>query len=215
MRKNGAKQMEIVTATNHSLTSLLENCASEESLTDAQFAEIVAFADAPPPESVPASEDDVRAFVAFLAATLKAPRNGADTNRVKLGAYRMVLSGQPKDALAYAVKTAIRTMEWMPTPAGILSLANSYVAPEKIAHSRAQRLVRDRRQRVFDETIRQCMERALSHDDLQKLTSRAAEIAQTAGAIIIMQDGSRVYRTPETIEAYALARAAMIEDATK
>lgn len=184
-------------------------------MTDAQFAEIIAFADAPPPESVSASEDDVRAFVAFLAATLKVRRNGADTNRVKLGAYRMVLAGQPKDALAYAVKTAIRTMEWMPTPAGILSLANSYVAPEKIAHSRAQRLVRDRRQRVFDETIRQCMERALSHDDLQKLTSRAAEIAQTAGAIIIMQDGSRVYRTPETIEAYALARAAMIEDATK
>lgn len=184
-----------------SLMPLLGSLESEAGLSDEQFRAIARFAASPPPALPTATEDEMREMIAFLAGSLKAPRTGLEAGKIKLGAYRLALAGQPKAALTYAVQTAIRTLEWLPAPAELLKLAESYAAPERRAHAKAQWIERTRRQRLFEETLRKCSKRELSHDELQALPDHTAKVAQTQGSIVIRLNGERVYRTKETVEA--------------
>lgn len=178
------------------------NCANEADLDEAEFREIAKFAASPPPAIPLATEDDARELIAFLAATLPTQKNSTDTNRVKLGAYRFALAGQPKAALTHAVQVAIRTMEWLPAPAELLKIAESFNAPERIAHERAKSMTFQRRQRLFEETLRNIRDRRILVEELAALDDYTARVAETQGHLVIRLDGSRQYRTKETIHAH-------------
>lgn len=184
-----------------SLMPLLMKWESEADLSDEQFHAIARFAASPPPALPLASPDELREMIAFLAGSLKAPRTGLEAGKIKLGAYRIALADQPKAALTHAVQMAIRTMEWLPAPAELLKLAKEHTAPEIALHAKACALARNRRQRQFEETLDRLKKRELSHDDLQALPDHIATVARTQGSILIRMDGSRQYRTKETIMA--------------
>jgi hypothetical protein len=163
---------------------------------------IARFADGPPPALKLADADKVREVVAFLAGALKAPRTGLDEGRIKLGAYRLALTGLPEAALSHAVTQAIRSMEWLPAPSEILKLAQSYNAPEHLAHERAKAMTLRRRQRLFEETIRCIRDRKLLPEELAALDEHTARCAQTQGFLIIRLDGTREYRTSASLAAH-------------
>lgn len=184
-----------------SLMPLLTKCESEADLSDEQFHAVARFAALPPPALPIVTADELREMIAFLAGSLKAPRTGIEAGKIKLGAYRLALADQPKAALAHAVRVAIETLEWLPTPAELLRIARTFTANERTAHARARFLVANRRQREFAHKMRQCQNRELSHAELQALTDAEAKVAQTQGSILIRPSGERVYRTAETLEA--------------
>lgn len=173
------------------------SCESEADLSDEEFQQIAIFAQSPPPAVPTASEDDVRECIAFLASTLKAPRNGADTNRVKLGAYRLALAGIPKPALTHAVQVAIRTMEWLPAPAELLKIAEAYCGPEKLAHSRARRIYRDRCQRLFEERCKAIRSRTFPVEQFGTLTESEIRHGLSNRALLRELDGTVI---PWTLE---------------
>lgn len=175
---------------------------AEHELTDEQFAPIARFANAPPPALKLADDDKVRDVVAFLAGALKAPRTGSDEGRIKLGAYRLALTGLPEAALSYAVTEAIRSMEWLPAPSEILKLAQSYNAPEHRAHERAKAMTASRRQRLFEQTIACIRDRKLLPEELAALDEHTAKCAQTQGYLIIRMDETREYRTIASLAAH-------------
>lgn len=194
---------EIALATDRpmaSLMPLLVKC--ETDLTDEQFASLARFADGPPPATPPADEDAIREVVAFLAGALKAPRTGLREGRIKLGAYRLALTGIPADALEYAVTKAIKTLEWLPAPAELLKIASEFQAPELRAHEKAKLMTHRRRQRLFEETLRNIRDRKLLPEELAALDDYTAKCAETRGDLIIRLDGARQYRSKEALKAH-------------
>jgi DNA gyrase inhibitor GyrI len=175
---------------------------SEADLSDEQFAPIARFADGPPPSLEIADGDKVREVVTFLAGALKAPRTGLEEGKIKLGAYRLALTGIPADALAHAVTVAIETLDWLPTPAEVLRLAQTYRHPHILAHERAKAMTLRRRQRLFEETLACIRDRKLLPEELAALDEHTAKCAQTQGFLIIRLDGTREYRTKASLAAH-------------
>lgn len=171
---------------------------------------IIAFADAPPPALPAATEDDVREMVAFLAATLKAPRTGIDGGRIKLGAYRLTLTGKPKAAIQHATETAIRTLEWMPTPAELLRLVDGYLAPEHRAHTRARYIARTMRQRAHEDRCKAIRSRSLPPDEIAALKGMELAYAITQRAALVELDGTVIPWTLEDERRIIAARSASL-----
>lgn len=180
-----------------SLMPLLMKCEREADLSDEQFCAIERFAASPPPALPIVTPDELREMIAFLAGSLKAPRTGVEAGKIKLGAYRLALADQPKAALTHAVQVAIRTMEWLPAPAELLKLAEGYCGPEKLAHSRARRLARDRRQRLFEERCKAIRSRTFPVDQLNTLTELEIRHGITHRALLRELDGTVI---PWTLE---------------
>lgn len=185
-----------------SLMPLLMRWETEASLSDEQFRAVAAFAAAPPPVLPLPTPDEFRELIAFLAGSLKAPRTGVEAGKIKLGAYRLALDGIPKAAITHAVQVSILTLEWLPAPAELLKLARSFTAPEQRAHERAKAMTFARRQRLFDQTLRNIRERKLLTEELTALDDHTAKVAETQGTLIIRLDGSRQYRDKETLLAH-------------
>lgn len=180
-----------------SLMPLLMKWESEADLSDEQFHAIARFAASPPPVLPRASPDELREMIAFLAGSLKAPRTGVEAGKIKLGAYRLALADQPKAALTHAVQVAIRTMEWLPAPAELLKIAEGYCGPEKLAHSRARRLARDRRQRLFEERCKAIRSRAIPPDEFHTLTDQEIRFGISHRALLRELDGTVILWTLE------------------
>lgn len=193
-----------------SLMPLLESSVSVGDLRADELQAIIAFADAPPPALPAATEDDVREMVAFLAATLKAPRTGIDGGRIKLGAYRLTLTGKPKAAIQHATETAIRTLEWMPTPVELLRLVDGYLAPEKRAHSRARYIARTMRQRAFEDRCKAIRSRTFPPDQFHTLTEQELHIGITNRALLKEMDGTIIPWTLEDERRIIAARSASL-----
>lgn len=196
-----AQTASLMLAPTSEAANLLTNVKDERELSDEQFSLVARIAAGPPPALPTVTDDDMRKLIGTMAGTLKAPRSSSDEGRLKLAVYKRMLGHLPLAALQHATHTALATLEWMPTPAEILKLAEKFTAPERFAHARAQRLARDRRQRIFEETLRNCKDHTLSHDELQALPDHVAQVAQTQASIIIRSTGERVYRTRETVQA--------------
>lgn len=191
---------EIATITDQetaSLMPLLMRWEREADLSDEQFHAIARFAASPPPALPLASPDELREMIAFLAGSLKAPRTGLEAGKIKLGAYRLALADQPKAALTHAVQVAIRTMEWLPAPAELLKLAEGYCGPERLAYSRARRLARDRRQRLFEERCKAIRSRAIPPDEFHTLTDQEIQYGQSHRALLRELDGTVILWTLE------------------
>lgn len=193
-----------------SLMPLLESSVSVGDLRADELHAIIAFADAPPPALPTATEDDVREMVAFLAATLKAARTGIDGGRIKLGAYRLTLTGKPKAAIQHATETAIRTMEWMPTPAELLRLVDAYLAPEHRAHTRARYIARTMRQRAHEDRCKAIRSRSLPPDEIGALKGMELAYAITQRAALVEMDGTVIPWTLEDERRIIAARSASL-----
>lgn len=193
-----------------SLMPLLESSITVSDLGEDELRAIVAFADAPPPALPAATEDDVREMVAFLAATLKAPRTGIDGGKIKLGAYRLTLTGKPKAAIQHATETAIRTLEWMPTPAELIRLVDAYLAPEQRAHTRARYIARTMRQRAFEDRCKAIRSRTFPQDQFHTLTEQELHIGITNRALLKELDGTIIPWTLEDEKRILAARQAAL-----
>jgi len=178
---------------------LLKAWRDETEIPDEMIQPLALFADNPPPALPAATEDEIREVVAFLAGSLKAPRTGLEAGKIKLGAYRLALAGQSKAAIQHAATVCVKTMEWLPAPYEVLTIAKAYLAPTALAHAKANRLIRDRRQREFEETLRKIHLRKLSQDELDALSDYIKRVAETQGNLILLLSGQYVYRNPETI----------------
>lgn len=198
-----ARTASLTLAPNSEAGRALANISDERQLTDEQFAIVERFADAPPPAIPMVTEEDVRKLIGTMAGTLKAPRTSTDEGRLKLAVYKRMLGHLPLSALKHATERALATLEWMPTPAELLKLAEEHTAPELRLHSRAIALTRHRRQRLFEERLKRIARRELSDADLQELDDYTAKVAQTQGNLIIRLDGSRQYRSKETMLAHS------------
>lgn len=204
---------EIATITDREMASLmplLMRCDKAADMSESELRAIVAFADAPPPALLAATEDDVRQIVAFLAATLKAPRTGIDGGRIKLGAYRLTLTGKPKAAIQHATQAAIRNLEWMPTPAELIRLVDAYLAPEQRAHSRARYIARTMRQRAFEDRCKAIRSRTFPQDQFHTLTEQELHIGITNRALLKELDGTVIPWTLEDEKRILAARKAAI-----
>lgn len=184
-------------------------------MTDEQFALVEAFANAPVPVSPIATEHELDKLIGTMAATLKAPRTSLDQGKLKLAVYRRVLGHLPISTLQRIAEEAVRTLEWFPTPAELLKMAEGRTTPEANAHARAAWMVRDRRQRLFDETLARIERRELTPEELQSLDRFTASVAETRAHIITRVNGERVYRTRESVQADMAERAAMSGSRTR
>jgi hypothetical protein len=181
---------------------------SEADLSDEQFHAIARFAASPPPALPIVTPDELREMIAFLAGSLKAPRTGVEAGKIKLGAYHLALADQPKAALTHAVQVAIRTMEWLPAPAELLKIAEGYCGPEKLAHSRARRLARDRHQRLFEERCKAIRSRTFPVDQLHTLTESELRHGLANRALLRELDGTVILWTLEDENRIATERKA-------
>lgn len=173
---------------------------AEEDLTDEQFALVAQFAHGPKPPMVVAEPDVLNQLITAIASVLKQPTVSMDHGRLKLAVYRKALARVPLVALQHAANIAIETLEWMPTPSELLKLARGHEGEAQRAHDRAGTLCRQRRQRQMDETLALIAKREFPESDLASLHEQWASIAQTRGDIIILMDGTRLYRNRETIQ---------------
>ncbi len=184
-------------APNSEAATLLANVKDERELTDEQFALVERIAEGPPPALPIVTEDDVRKLIGTMAGTLKAARTSTDEGRLKLAVYKRMLGHLPLAALQHATHRALATLEWMPTPAEILKLAEGYCGPEKLAHSRARRLARDRAQRLFEERCKAIRDRTFPTDQLHTLSDMEIRHGLTHRAFLREMDGSVI---PWTLE---------------
>ena len=193
--------------------TVLEMPADERSLSDEQFAIVAKAASAPPPALPTASKEAIGRLLATMASTLKRARTDDDQGRLKAAAYARMLEHLPHAALKHATERAIATLEWMPTPAELLRIAQGFTAPQHRAHERAKSMSFNRRQRLFEQTLANIRDRKLFPEEIAALDEHTARVAETRGTLIIRKDGTREYRTREAI----LAHLAEIEtdDATK
>lgn len=176
------------------------NVASEAELDDQQFAIVSHFASLPCPPPDKPTHDEFDKIIVAMAVVLKKPNASLDHGRLKIGVYRKVLGNLSLTALSAAATAALETLQWMPTPAELLTLAKGHSGEAQRLHSKACVMRRNRAQRIHDETLRQVAAKTISHDDLQHLGEFTARCAITQGLIITMRDGSRHYRTAETIQ---------------
>ena len=173
--------------------------ASEADLTDEQFALVVQFAQTPRPPAVRGSADQITEIITAIASVLKHPATSTGHGKLKLAIYRKTLEAVPLVALQAAANIAVSTLEWMPTPAELLKLARGRDSDAQRAHDRAATLCRHRRQRIMDETLRSLAKRELSEEHLASLPEHIARIAETQASIIILMDGTRLYRNRESV----------------
>lgn len=177
-------------APNSEARALLETVRNERELTDEQFAVVLRIAKAPPPALPQATDQDVRAVIGSLASIKKQRRTSIQEGRLQLGLYRKVLTGIPADALKYAGEVFLREPGWMPEPAEVLEVANRYLAPEKLLHARAQRLARDRSQRLFQARCKAITSRTFPVDQFHTLTEQEINIGLNARAFLKELDGT-------------------------
>lgn len=173
---------------------------SEAELDDQQFAIVAQFASLPCPPADQPTHDEFDKIIVAMAVVLKKPNASLDHGRLKIGVYRKVLGRLSLTALTAAANTALETLQWMPTPAELLTLAKGHTGEAQRLHSKACILRRNRTQRIHDDTLRQVEAKALSHDDLQALGEFTARCAFTQGLIVTTMDGTRHYRSAETIK---------------
>ena len=192
-----AQTASLTLAPNSEAATLLANVSDERELTAEQFALVARIAEGPPPALPIATEDDVRKLIGTMAGTLKAARTSVDEGRLKLAVYKRMLGHLPLAALQHATHRALATLEWMPTPAELLKLAEGYCGPEKLAHSRACRLYRDRRQRLFDERCKAITSRTFPVDQFHTLTEQEIRIGLTSRTLLRELDGTVI---PWTLE---------------
>lgn len=195
-----AQTASLTLAPNSEAATLLANVKDERELTPEQFALVERIADGPPPALPIVTEDDVRKLIGTMAGTLKAARTSTDEGRLKLAVYKRMLRHLPLAALQHATHRALATLEWMPTPAELLKLAEGYCGPERLAYSRAQRLARDRRQRLFDERCKAIRARAIPPDEFHTLTDQEIRYGQSNRALLRELDGTVILWTLEDEE---------------
>ncbi len=176
------------------------SATSEADLTDEQFAVVAAFADESRPIMPAATPDQIGDIILALASTLKAANTDEDQGKMKFALYRRALADVPHTALQTAANIALRTLEWMPTPAELLKLATGRDSEIQRAHDRAVWMRRERAQRMMRETMDKLAAKEIPEADLGGLNDRLAQIAMTRGHILALPDGTRLYRTPESIE---------------
>ena len=192
-----AQTASLTLAPNSEAAILLATVKDERELTAEQFALVARIAEGPPPALPIATEDDVRKLIGTMAGTLKAARTSTDEGRLKLAVYKRMLGHLPLAALQHATHRVLATLEWMPTPAEILKLAEGYCGPEKLAHSRARRLYRDRRQRLFEERCKAIRSNAFPVDQLHTLTDQEIQIGITSRTLLRELDGTVISWTLE------------------
>lgn len=195
-----AQTASLTLAPNSEAATLLANVKDERELTPEQFALVERIAEGPPPALPIATDDDVRKLIGTMAGTLKAARTSTDEGRLKLAVYKRMLGHLPLAALQHATHRALATLEWMPTPAELLKLAEGYCGPEKLAHSRARRLARDRHQRLFEERCKAIRSRTIPADELHTLTEAEIRHGLTHHALLRELDGTVILWTLEDEE---------------
>lgn len=180
-----------------SLTTWLQG--EEAALTDEQFGELAAFADAPPPVVHTPTDDEIDQLVATLAATLKKSAVAHDIGKLKASTYRKMLAAVPLVALQHATREALATMIFMPTPAELLTLAKRHTPPEIALHGKAQGMTRARRQRLFAEAQRTVKDHTAN---LATLPDRVIKWALMEGFIRSDDEGKLSYRgsRPPSVE---------------
>lgn len=192
-----AQTASLTLAPNSEAETLLATVKDERELSPEQFALVARIAEGPPPALPTATEEDVRKLIGTMAGTLKAARTSTDEGRLKLAVYKRMLGHLPLAALQHATHRALATLEWMPTPAELLKLAEGYCGPEKLAHSRACRLYRDRRQRLFEERCKAIRSRTFPVDQLHTLSDMEIRHGLTSRALLRELDGTVI---PWTLE---------------
>ena len=176
------------------------NVRAEEDLTNEQFAIVAQFANLPAPPPTLPTVDQFDKIIIAVAAVLKKPNVSHNHGKLKLGVYRKALEKVSHHALQAAANKAIATREWMPTPAEFLQLAKGHEEEALRLHAKAKTMRRNRAQRLMESDIRSISNRSMEADRLQHLPERTARIAETQGYIVILMDGTRLYRSRETIQ---------------
>lgn len=195
-----APTASLTLAGNDEALAILADAEHERDLTEHALAIVQAIALAPAPRPPLATDDDVRNVIGALAGTLKAPRTSREEGQLKLGMYRKALAGHLSgEALSYAGDRALRTLQWMPTPAELIDLAKPYTSKLETLHSKARWLCRERAQRLMDETLKAIARHSLPEADLASLPDRWLAIAETQGGIMRHLDGRFTYRSREAI----------------
>lgn len=166
----------------------------ERELSDEQFALIARAASEPAPVLPTAGPRDIGKLIATMAATLKKPRVAADEGRLKIAVYIRMLAHVPHAALKHATERALATLEWMPTPAELLKLAEAYTAPERQAHAMARILADRRRQREFEELLSRLASGDVDQTEIGALPERIKRIAAERGHLRRMDDGLFIIR---------------------
>lgn len=174
--------------------------ATEADLTDEQFALVEQFALGPKPPMVVAEPDELNRIITAIASVLKQPTVSIDHGKLKLAIYRKALARVPLVALQHAANIAIETLEWMPTPSELLKLARGHEGEAQRAHERANAMTRNRRQRMMDETLSAIARKDYPESELANLHPQWASIAETRALIVILMDGTRLYRNRDTIQ---------------
>lgn len=173
---------------------------AEEDLSDEQFAIVAQFAASPRPPALPANPDELTQIITAMASVLKQPNVSIDHGKLKMAIYRKTLARVPLVAIQAAANIAVSTLEWMPTPAELLKLARGHDSDAQRAHDRASLMKRNRAQRMMDETLDRIARKDYPECDLANLHEQWASIAHTRGYIVILMDGTRLYRNRETIQ---------------
>lgn len=171
----------------------------EAELTDEEFALVSQFASLPCPPAATLTAPKINEIITALALVLKSPPGPMEHGRLKLAIYRKALAKLSLGALQIAANRAIETLEWMPTPAELLRLAMGFEGDEQKLHARARVMRQRRAQRLHEEAISQIRDKALSDDDLQKLTPFTAQVAETQALVVVLPSGTILYRTAETM----------------
>ena len=173
---------------------------TEASLTNEQFALVEQFAQLPRPLAAKASADQLNEIITAIASVLKHPATSTGHGKLKLAVYRKALESVPLVSLQAAANIAVSTLEWMPTPSELLKLARGRGSDAQRAHDRATLLKRNRAQRIMEETLASIARNDYPESELANLHAQWASIAETRGHIVILMDGTRLYRNRDTIK---------------
>lgn len=168
---------------------------NETDLTDEQFAIVERFADEPLPEPVYPTENEINQIIGSLAAHLKDRPSPIDHGRLNRAMFLEMLSDVPLAALRYAARRAANELEWMPVAATLKKLAKDYNRPEWFARNKAQRLKRERRQRIFVERCFKVSNRSYPEEELANLPDQVKRYGIHNRHLIELNDGSIRYWT--------------------
>lgn len=200
-----------LTPAESDLATALLQLTDERQVDDPTWPLVEAFADRECPVMPPPEQADIKAIIGTLAGTLKAPRMSLDQGRLQLAMYWRALQDVELFRVQLAAEHFIRTAEWMPTPGQVRTQALTYSHPVYHAHTRARRLVRDRRQRLGEETRRAIQHRTLTQEELDQLTDAAKQSGISAGDLIPTPEGGVTYRTREAIDRWVAHATAQLE----
>lgn len=194
---------DLVTAcSTHPLSGPVEimvrTVTDEQLLTDEQFREIAAYADAPQPIPEKISREEFGRLMAVTSATLKLRPSPDGEGEIKLGVYHRVLGELPAHNLRRAFHQALRECDWFPTPAALLKMAEGHTAEEVTLHQRARYLAGERRHRQQREKLAQLKRGELCLNDAP---DRLIQIGIAQGHVFRKRDGTYAYRTAENLAA--------------